>query len=245
MLTSIQPALAARPYTATSAPAPKSDPAAAEPLDLSSIDTPAKAAALPCVNPALLGVLVTGLIVCSMTSSPATAILSLTLGDQQGNLTYTFNPRNPEQAITANGELGGQSYRETWSLDQEKKQLAVSARLGETPIELKLNAGQQAMLVKGNIGDFTVTQVIGGKEDLSSINSNGQLGNVRFSHDIQVSEDEDRNYLMAVNGKLGRESIEQSVKIGKGEDSDLMFQGSGQVAGTPFAMDGRLYAAQP
>lgn len=240
MLTSISAAAPRLTPCTPSAPRPV-EPEAAQPLDLTSIDTPQKALALPCLNPALLGVALTGAIASSMTGSPATAVVSLTLGDLQGKLTYTFNGQNPQQALQVTGEIGGQAYQETWSIDQQSQKASVHGSLGENAIDLTLSAGQKGMLLRGTLGQVGVTQILGGESDLSSITGTGKLGSESLEHSIKLTQDDNNNYQMAVTGKLGQSTLEQSATIARDQDGQIQFNGQGKLAELDFTMAGTLY----
>ncbi len=193
----------------------------------------------------MLGVVLTGGIVSSMSNSPAIAIISLTLGDNAGKLTYNFNPRKPEQAITVSGELGGQAYSETWAVDQQKQQVSITGALGDNPIAVTLSAGQKGFLAQGTIGQVGLTQVLGGESDFSQITTTGKLGTESLNHNIAVTQDEDQNYHLSVSGTLGQSTLEQTATIARSEDADLQFEAQGNLAGASFTMSGQLYAAQP
>ncbi|MCE7870364.1 hypothetical protein DYH09_08310 [bacterium CPR1] len=245
MLTAIrpsQPGFQSQPARASVAPAQAQE--ASQPLDLTTIDNAQEAAAIPCLNPGLLSVVVTGAFISAMSNGPATAALQVALNGVPGSLSYTFNPQNPQQAITASGEVGGLPYRESWSIDQDKRQLTLTAQLGDTPVEVNMTAGEKSVLARGSVGDLTLTQVIGGEEDLSSVTSNGQLGNERFNHQIDFAEDENGEYKVSIAGQLGEATLEQTVTLARAEDAQLSMQGEGNLAGTSFAMSGKLYAGR-
>lgn len=243
MMTAISSAASAPRFTALTPSAPRqSEPeTAAQPLDLTSIDTPQKALTLPCLNPALLGVALTGAIATSMSGSPATAVVSLTLGELQGNLTYTFNGQNPQQALQVSGQIGGQAYQETWSIDQQSQKATVRGSLGENAIDLTLSSGQKGMLLRGSLGQVPVTQVLGGESDLSSITGTGKLGSELLDTSIKLTQDENNGYQMAVTGKLGQSALEQSASIARGDNGEIQFNGQGKLAELDFTMAGTLY----
>lgn len=236
-------AMSARPALSTLSPRAAATPqaeTAAEPLDLSTIDTPAKAVLLPCLNPATQGVVLAGMVLSSMSGSPVTASLQMAFNDLTGDVNYKFNHEDLSQAVTAQGTIAGLPYSETWSLDQEKKTINMQAQLGETKVDLTLTPGQKGALVRGKAGNLPVLQIIAMEGNSGEkITTRGKLGTETFNGDMSIKEREDNGYDLTVTGKLGNAEISQQVSLAK-QEQGLQMSGEGNLAGTSFSFTGSL-----
>lgn len=214
--------------------------AASEPVDFSSIDTPEKAVLMPILNPAILSATLAGIFLSTMTNGPVSAALSLAFNDTRGELQYTCTG----EGASATGQIGGLEYRESWTLDREKRQMLVEASLGETRMQMTITPGSQnAAQARGQIGDLKLIQVIGGKSDMSSVSANGRLGGQTLGVNLAAREEERDTYLLSVNGAVGQAPLSQEIKLSQAGEG-FAIEASGAMAGTDFRLSGSLNPSQ-
>lgn len=237
-------------------PAPAPAPAPTDGVDLSSVDTPVKAAQLAILDPAVLTGIVVGALAGSMGGHPGLAYIDATLltgtgaqdrpagtdnGQQHNN--YIIDPKNQDKPITMGGVVGPKFASNSLRVDQKSQ----SAHWSGTDGDVTISADQKgkAIHIDGLLGSVdTHLTLTGGtnQSDTINVHTEGTLGGVAYVADtlLQANPKSTRDSIQATlteRGHLGDALISKDYQLTafQGKDGQLSFsaQGQGVNAGVP------------
>lgn len=211
-------------------------------IDFSKIDTPEKAALLPVLNPAALVTVAFGVMRGMLHNNLYAPIpLQLSMGTSTfGNVTY--QPASSPDSLSAQGQLGGAAFQETWTRDDNAHVIRVCGQIGASKEDLTIAQMDKGGAVSGKIGDIDVAQALtfGTKEDEPLVMADGALGTVRFHQEVVRLDSSDiRQTVVGVKGMLGDKPIQTEVRATATRKS-LDVHAEGTIAGTTFKMDSVL-----
>lgn len=248
------PARQAAPQAAPAAPAPT------ESVDLSTIDTPAKAAALPILDASVQLGLAAGIAAAVMAgmgggSAPLISldIASKTAG-QESSMQITIDPKNESDPVTSSGTFAGQPVSGSLKIDQANEQVSWIGKIGNNPEELHFaGLDQDAQSLKLNVKLGTVEGTVNfsplkgdaGPDDYQGYRIQGELGGQPYQVDtiIDIPESLKRQEppengrvetTMTSKGFLGTESIQKEYTlVGQMTSGGIVVEvnGTGTTAG--------------
>lgn len=257
------------PRTLTSAPArldqatpqPPASPAPpADQADISRIDTAAKAAALPIMDPAVQLGLAAGVaaIIYSAMAGGGVPLITLDVLDKAGSkhvhANYTLDAKDQQSPIKVSGDLSGEPVSGGLKVDEEAEKVSWQGQLGQNAEELHFAADpeNEALRVECKFGEvegsleFTPIRGQRGDDDFKGYRVEGTLGGQPYfvdttfelPEDLQrkAAEGERLEAKMHASGKLGDLDISKDYTIvGQQTGSGLTIEvnGSGTTAGIP------------
>ncbi len=143
------------PVTRQEQPAPPAPPAPQPPpdqVDFSVIDTPAKAAACPSLDPAVQLGLGAGIAAVIMAGMGGGAVPLITLdvqtktAGQEGNLSFALDMQNQESPVSVSGDFAGQAVSGGLVVNQETQEIGWNGTIGGNEEKISfLGMNQQAM----------------------------------------------------------------------------------------------------
>lgn len=259
MLSSISSAVPTQARVPVRSAAPRADQPAPTPapppdtLDLSKIDTPAKAALLPTLEPAVqLGVF-TGLVM-SLAGSATGAAMPVVMhvatkaADKSLNVTYTLDA-SAQSPLNASGDYAGLSTATTLTVDPMNLNATLNEALGSPDHVSKLTVGydskKNALTATGKLGDVDVDLTVGAVgEKLQNITGyhvagtiGGQAYCLNSSFEVAPNAKGDDVNLPAkicARGKLGDQDISKDYTLSANTDPSnpvVHISGSGTTAG--------------
>lgn len=196
-------------------PAPAPQPPAPQPppdqVDFSVIDTPAKAACCPAMDPAVQLGLGAGIAAVIMAGMGGGSIPLITLdvqtrtAGQEGNLSFGLDMQNQQAPVTVSGDFAGQAVNGGLVVDEEKQQVSWAGTIG---------------------GNEEKIQFIGLNEETKTAQVAVQFGGVNGNLELSPMMDESGQMPLGyhVTGELGGEAYDVTTTwklpegFGKQED---------------------------
>lgn len=274
-LVSIHSASAAAPQPAICPKPPAGEPAPAPPtesVDLSNIDTAAKAATLPIMDAAVqLGVAagITAAIMAGMGGGSAPLIsldiASKTAG-QESNINISMDAKNEESPITSSGSFAGQPVSGGIVIDEQAEKISWVGKIGENAEELHfagLDENEQSLKLNvkfGSVeGDLKFSPIVGdaGPDDYKGYRLAGTLGGQEYQVDTilnipeelkngQPPEDGKISTTMTSTGHVGGQEIKRDYTLDAVMTSSGIIvdvNGTGTTAGIPQELKATLTVA--
>lgn len=231
---------APRPNVSSPAPPGAEDPDPAPPIDLSTIDSPAKAMLMPSMNATAWFVMLTTM----ANLGPIASTLQMTLGDNtQANLDFRPVPGDPgTMKLEVRGNLGNAAVKENWVFNPEGASFTIDGSIGNSKESLSVSGEDDGNHLDGTVGNQEVHQVIDfeGEGDDSRLVFKGTVGDRNVLQSIKIVNDADGSQRYILDGSLGNTSdgsttpITTDITVTPTGHRGLLLTGQGNIAGTPL-----------
>ena len=218
---------------------------AAEPVDLTLVDTPAEAAQMPLLEPAFQLALATGMAASRADSNlNVTVLMSQTVNSFRISTSYELDANNKEYPIKMSGTVNGSPFLGELVRSPHLPGpygSAWNSRFGDNRENLLVDfdPGRGILAVRGHIGtvgtDINTQWVLNGEQD--GIVTDGVLGDGRHYHiesTISHTVNNEGERTMSTEGHLGEQTVEKTytVKNSRTDDGSLMtIAGGGENLG--------------
>ncbi|MHB2019225.1 MAG: hypothetical protein ACYCW6_19930 [Candidatus Xenobia bacterium] len=238
--------LSARPFAVgrdnpTPAPAPPD-------IDFSTIDSPAKAAVLPALNPVTLLTLVQTTAQAAQAGFGLSSAISGNLGaSTAASMNYTM--ADPSTAtLSGHGTFGAAAFQESYQFDPTQG-LLISGQIGNSAESLKLSDGQDGTHIDGTIGSVAVHEVLtnGGDDQNPKILIDGTLGGQKLHEELcnKPSSDPNGSPTLHMEGTLGSQAITLDENVTAQQDNGATLSATGNIAGVAVNLQHSLQLQAP
>lgn len=274
MITAVTP-FSTAPAAATRPTAPQAAPAQAAPtesVDLSMIDTPAKAAALPILDASVQLGLAAGIAAAVMAgmgggSAPLISLdIATKTAGQESSMQIVIDPKNETDPVTSTGTFAGQPVSGGLKMDPANEQVSWIGKIGNNAEELHfagLDQDAQSLKLNVKLGsiegtvNFSPLKGDAGPDDYQGYRIQGELGGQPYQVDtiIDIPESLKRKEppadgrvetTMTSKGFLGSETIQKDYQIvGQMTSGGVVVEvtGAGTAAGIPQEIQAVLTVA--
>lgn len=195
-------------------------------VNFTQIDNAATAAQLPIFDPAVIGNVIAGAVICAMGGGSMAAHVNATIltgskPDQgagadvgQAHVTYLIDPSTPEHMVSEGGYIGGMFAAGNLTIVEDAK----TARFAGSHEDLTFSVDEenQKLHIDGTLGQvethLTVGELAGTRSDESAgVHTEGTIGGEAYTADIllqatEQNEDEMKGK-MTVHGQLGSSEV--------------------------------------
>ncbi|MBI3928052.1 MAG: hypothetical protein HY319_21090 [Armatimonadetes bacterium] len=254
-------------YNSSAAPAQQQPPAPpSDSVDFSKIDTPAKAAALPALDPAVQLGLAAGVAAMIMSAMGGGGMPLVTLdvlsktGGIESSANYTLDGKNEANPVSVSGDFAGQALSGGLVINEQEEKIGWVGQIGSSPEEIQfagMDEEKQTVNLSCKFGDiqgnlsFSPLPAQEGPVEYAGYKIEGDLGGTPYSTettwklpDMQEPPQDGRlEASFSTVGKLGDADIRKDYQLvaqmtGSGVVVDV--NGSGNVAGIPQEVQATL-----